>query len=234
MPSYCTHIAHGILLLHLIRNFRPQEYALLHKSKFMAGLILPDAAKVGANSDATYWDHMMHYPNNAHDYFKTPVMNAFLERNPLNLQKPLSLGYAAHLYLDLQFDDHLKRIATFDIDESTGDGTCYIKNIGERWQLARFWEQVYEEYTMLNALFIHKYGILIQDFPSEIEIEGELEPKLSEWYHSLYDALGRILTDAEHKCSQVRTMLLDPSCMEDLIQQAAISFYANYLEYILK
>lgn len=270
MPSYCIHIAHGLETLNILKKFLESKNInkiKLHKlrkrhpdaieaivdnndnkwkQQFMAGLILPDAAKKTGCSNSNKLDRISHYPKSRNGYFKTPDMRKFLKEYPLSLDNPLTLGYAMHLYLDSKYDDFLQGICDFCFDSSNEvlqHITCAVKDntqgIIENKILteAEFWQILYNDYTKLNPYYKKNNEIKIDSFITVDEISPMFIAQVA-WYKELYKCMkDEVLKEAEEiiQNNQVEFMksqleLLDVSLIDKLVAKEANDFFNIFLK----
>lgn len=265
MPSYCIHVAHGLETLKLLRKFlnRPDNAAMKDtfrqknpaaaraildgqrktwRKQFLAGLIFPDAAKRSDQVNALNLDRMMHYPENPASYFKTPEMKTYLKEHPLDFNSPLYLGYALHLYLDIQYDALLKGMFTI-VEFSPDQWIVLFQENGIEVILkdGEFWKQIYEDYTALNPYYIKKYQLSIECFAKPEMIKPTDAMQIS-WYQKLYHAMEHeVLISASNTLKQKpgsaknpQTNLLHPEVLNALIHKAAADFIEKYLKNLLQ
>ena len=267
MPSYCIHVSHGLETMrlfhdYLIYNFSRKDVKLIRKEyplaveaiidgvdnewrkEFMAGLILPDAAKQSSKTNADELDRKCHYPRSKNSYFKTPDMSLFLKEHRLSLDDPLYLGYAMHLYLDIQFDDYICGKYTFIPANNTEPGCFeYMDSIDEnnfsagkekkRINANDFWGIVYEDYTKLNPYYMDKYKLKIESFASPDRI---CPVNVSEiiWYDELYRVIREVLKKAGDEKDKIdenisAIKLIDVYSINMLIHKSACDFLKYYL-----
>lgn len=241
MPGYCIHAAHGIKILELLENYQTEHKEdnrlLFHlkkltnqKEQFMAGLLLPDAAKCAACSDSETLHLQSHYPVDPDAYLRMPDIEKFLKEHPLSPEHPVWIGYAAHLYLDLVFMQYLQGIITVK-PASQNNGAVISRKVNGKTTEQNgdvFWKRIYDDYTALNRRLIQNYEIKIDLFPQVGQLDTAVDVRYIAWYANLYQEFSGIL----EKCS--RQEFPDPVILQEeqinvLIAHAAQEFNRLYL-----
>ena len=270
MPSYCIHVAHGIKTLELLgkylescsdetmfndlkEKFPEAEAAIKNnkdnewKKQFMAGLIFPDSAKQSQCKNADYLDREAHFQNDLNSYFKKPSMTRFLKGHLLSLNNPLYLGYAMHLYLDIQYDEFLKGVVTFVPGTVSSDPYFVHKesrnpnnsNGSKKDKILttdEFWKTLYDDYTKLNSYYMEKYNFNIKNFATVDQIDPESVTQIP-WYKNLYDKFDDILKNAQLVIDGNQTSgnissltLLDCKTLDALLNKTSRDFMNYYLK----
>lgn len=228
MPGYIIHMSCGKILLDNLatdtelNSIVPSDE---QKKQFMAGLIMPDAAKLSQLDNASELDRLEHYPADDKSYFKTPDMGRFLKKHTITLSSWYYIGYALHLYLDIKYDDYLKGKVTF-VPGNTGAGPLFKRGSNE-WQADIFWNMIYNDYTNSNRHFINKHNIQIDDLPVLLDMKIQAQ-KLS-WYSSLYDKVKDIINNS----AAANTLFFDVDEIETVINNVAQDFIKIYIKPLL-
>lgn len=268
MASYCIHMSHGLESLKQFRerivsdkanrktylnnlkriNKDSYDAIILQKKnkwrrQFMAGLILPDAAKKSSNFNSEQNDKMSHYAKNMNSYFKTPNMEQFLLKHPVTLDEPLYLGYAMHLYMDVQYEYLLKGKYSFMFSENNTEVSVgYFDSNYNKIVLSSddFWKKMYQDYTLLNPHYVRKYNIKIEEFAVTSEIYSD-EPANIIWYSEFYQEIKRVLEEAgkedannEGDNNSNKVELINKEIIDAIIEKTAIDFCNQYLMPIIK
>lgn len=263
MASYCVHVAHGLetlirfkkrivsdkakskKYLKTLKIISKESYEAIiegkdnsWKKQFMAGLVLPDAAKISPIVNPDYHDRISHFARDLESYFKTPDLERFLMEHPISLNDPLYLGYAIHLYMDILFDNYLKGKYSFrPFDDKSDICVKYVDSAKKTVILSSkdFWNKMYEDYSKLNPYYIKKYKVTIDGFAVDIDIDTQNAVQIM-WYAELHKVIKSILEDAADviKGNEINEQinkleLLDNEFVLRLITMAANDFVENYL-----
>ena len=263
MASYCIHVAHGLetlirfkdkivsdkakskKYLKALKMINQESYdAIIEgkdnswKKQFMAGLILPDAAKISPIVNPDNHDRISHYARDPESYFKNPDMDRFLMEHSISLNDPLYLGYAMHLYMDIQFDNFLKGKYYFHPSDDKSEMCVeYFDSDKKTATLSSkyFWNKMYEDYSKLNPYYIDKYKFTIDSFAAVCDIDTNEAAQIM-WYSELHKVIESALEDAADIINrneineQINKMeLLDNKFVLALITIAANDFVEKYL-----
>ena len=247
MPGYCIHSACGVMAVKLAEKYAAEKcpdislplFNADDRKKLMTGTILPDAAKLAVCKNSDILNRKAHYAADTYSYFKTPDMNLYTKKHRISPEYPLYIGYALHLYLDIEYEKYIKGLATFvagtaseapHFEQKQPDKT--IRTIS----CSDFWQTIYDDYTKLNAYYKQKYGFGTSDFLAVDEFADAESSEQISWYGRLYDEVSEMFGKADYDISSGRTESLRNSTVtlksgqiDALINKSVNDFLKKYL-----
>lgn len=231
MPGYCIHTAHGLRTLELLGQQRGIFLSGKEKRLFLTGLILPDMAKYADGESVRPLAWSLHYASDTGAYFRIPDMEHFFQEHLLSLSEPLYFGYALHLFLDGIYPEFLSEFAAEYHPAKEGENAYFqcLEN-GERLETKAFWNQIYQEYDILNIHYYRLGRCRLAAYADPGEAAPYLLGKQPAWYAGLYRSLESALSRAaESSClPEHRMRFLSVQKAEQLVEDAAWRFLAAY------
>ncbi len=247
MPGYCIHTAFGIKALEIAEKYISENYPEIplplfgseDKKQFMAGLILPDAAKLVSARDDKSPDRKAHYESDRYSYFKTPDLNRYLKKHRLTLDSPMYIGYAMHLYLDVEYEKFLKGFASFTAGTVSSapffEVTDDERNV-RKLTCEDFWKEIYSDYTKLNPYYKSKFGFGTGDYAKVEEFSSAETSEQIAWYGRLYADVSKMFSETDEavgngKTEELKesTVFLKAEQIDALINKSANDFLKKYL-----
>lgn len=247
MPGYSIHSACGIKAMQLAEKYASEKcpdistpiFSENDRKKFMTGSVLPDAAKLAACKDADAMNRKAHYAPDKYSYFKTPDMEYFIKKHRLRLDEPLYIGYALHLYLDIQFENYIKGIASF-VSGTAAEAPHFVQRQPDKTlkiiNCKDFWHDIYNDYTKLNPYYKQKYGLKMSDFLTVDEFADAENAEQISWYRKLHDEISVMFGKADEDISSGNTETLRSSTasiksneIDALISKTVNDFLKKYL-----